>query len=43
EISDKYSIVELPEEVIENVVAIMKKAMIKGRKVTIRRFIEKAS
>jgi ATP-dependent RNA helicase DeaD len=41
EISDKYSIVELPEDVLDNVVAAMKKAMIKGRKVTIRRFIEK--
>jgi ATP-dependent RNA helicase DeaD len=41
EISDKYSIVELPEDALDNVVAAMKKAMIKGRKVTIRRFIEK--
>jgi ATP-dependent RNA helicase DeaD len=41
EIADKYSIVELPEEALDNVVAAMKKAMIKGRKVTIRRFIEK--
>jgi ATP-dependent RNA helicase DeaD len=41
EISDKYSIVELPEPVLEQVVRAMHKSMIKGRKVTVRRFVEK--
>jgi ATP-dependent RNA helicase DeaD len=41
EIADKYSIVELPEAVLEKVVETMKRSMIKGRKVTVRRFVEK--
>jgi ATP-dependent RNA helicase DeaD len=41
EISDKYSIVELPEPVLEQVVRAMHKSVIKGRKVTVRRFVEK--
>jgi ATP-dependent RNA helicase DeaD len=41
EIADKYSIVELPEGVLDQVVETMKKSMLKGRKVTVRRFIEK--
>jgi ATP-dependent RNA helicase DeaD len=40
EITDKYSVVELPAEVIEDVLAAMQKSAIKGKKVTIRRFVE---
>jgi ATP-dependent RNA helicase DeaD len=42
EISDKYSIVELPEAVLEQVVQAMKKSVIKGRKAVVRRFVEKS-
>ena len=41
EISDKYSIVELPEELLEDVVRGMKNTLIKGKKFVVRRFIEK--
>jgi len=41
EIYDKYAIVELPEEVVEDVLRAMRRSPIKGRKVTVRRFVEK--
>ncbi|HZZ44272.1 MAG TPA: DEAD/DEAH box helicase [Tepidisphaeraceae bacterium] len=40
-ISDRYSTVALPEDVLEQVVAAMGKALIKGKKVVVRRFVEK--
>jgi ATP-dependent RNA helicase DeaD len=42
EIADKYSIVELPEEALEDVLRAMRKASIRGKKVVVRRFVEKA-
>src|SRR4051812_27411299 len=42
EISDRYSIVELPEAVLEDVVRAMGKALLKGKKVVVRRFVEKS-
>ncbi len=41
EISDRYSIVELEDDVIEDVLQAMRKALIKGKKVPMRRFVEK--
>jgi ATP-dependent RNA helicase DeaD len=41
EIYDKYAIVELPADVIEDVIRAMRKSPIRGRKVTVRRFVEK--
>ncbi|MEX0746236.1 MAG: DEAD/DEAH box helicase [Phycisphaeraceae bacterium] len=41
DIADRFSIVELPEEVIEQVLRAMRRATIKGRKIQVRRFIEK--
>ena len=42
EIADKYSIVELPEGVLDQVVKAMRKSVIKGRKAVVRRFVEKS-
>ena len=41
EISDKYSLVELPDQIIDDVVRAMRNSLIKGKKVVIRRFVEK--
>jgi ATP-dependent RNA helicase DeaD len=41
EISDKYSIVDLPDQIIEDVVRAMKNSLIKGKRVVVRRFVEK--
>jgi ATP-dependent RNA helicase DeaD len=41
EIADRFSIVELPEDVIDQVIQAMRKTKIKGRKVVARRFVEK--
>ncbi|MCA1660407.1 MAG: DbpA RNA binding domain-containing protein, partial [Verrucomicrobiaceae bacterium] len=41
EISERYSIVELEEAVIEDVLQAMRKALIKGKRVMMRRFVEK--
>lgn len=41
EISDKYSLVELPEQLIDDVVRAMRNSLIKGKKVVVRRFVEK--
>jgi ATP-dependent RNA helicase DeaD len=42
EIADKYSTVELPEEALEDVIRAMRKTSIRGQKVVVRRFVEKA-
>jgi ATP-dependent RNA helicase DeaD len=41
EIQDKYSVVELPEELIDRVVKAMAKSTVKGKKASVRRFVEK--
>jgi ATP-dependent RNA helicase DeaD len=41
EIADRFSIVELPESLIDRVVHAMRKARLNGRKMAVRRFIEK--
>jgi ATP-dependent RNA helicase DeaD len=41
EISDRYSTVELPEELVEQVVQAMSKSLLKGKKVVVRLFVEK--
>jgi ATP-dependent RNA helicase DeaD len=41
EIADRFSVVELPEEVVERVIQAMRKTKIKGRKAPVRRFVEK--
>ncbi|MBA3272518.1 MAG: DEAD/DEAH box helicase [Chthoniobacterales bacterium] len=41
EISERYSIVELEEAVVEDVLQAMRKALIKGKRVMMRRFVEK--
>jgi ATP-dependent RNA helicase DeaD len=41
EIADRFSIVELPEEAIEHVIAAISNCTLKGRKVVARRFVEK--
>jgi ATP-dependent RNA helicase DeaD len=40
EIQDKYSVVELPEELIDRVVKAMAKSSVKGKKASVRRFVE---
>jgi ATP-dependent RNA helicase DeaD len=40
QIEDKYSVVELPEEWIDRVVKAMAKSTVKGKKASIRRFVE---
>lgn len=41
EISDRYSIVELPDQILDDVVRAMRNSLIKGKKVIVRRFVEK--
>jgi ATP-dependent RNA helicase DeaD len=41
EISDKYSVVELPEDLIEEALRVLKNGTIKGKKFVSRRFVEK--
>lgn len=41
EINDKYSLVQIPEQIIEDVVRSMRDCLIKGKKVVVRRFVEK--
>jgi ATP-dependent RNA helicase DeaD len=41
EIADKYTLVELPEHLVDPVVAAMSNAPIRGHKVVVRRFVEK--
>ncbi|MGB7157829.1 MAG: DEAD/DEAH box helicase [Tepidisphaeraceae bacterium] len=41
EIADRFSIVELAEEVVEDVLQAMRGALIRGKKVPVRRFVEK--
>ena len=41
DIADRFSVVELPEPVIEDVLRAMRKSLLKGKKVVIRRFVEK--
>ena len=41
EISDKYSVVELPEYLIEDALRVLKNGTIKGKKFVSRRFVEK--
>lgn len=41
EIADRHSVVELPEEAIEQVIRAMQKSVLKGKKVMVRRFVEK--
>jgi ATP-dependent RNA helicase DeaD len=41
EIADRFSVVELPEALVDRVIQAMRKTRINGRKVAVRRFIEK--
>jgi ATP-dependent RNA helicase DeaD len=41
EISDKYSVVELPETLIDDALRVLKNSTIKGKKFVSRRFVEK--
>ena len=41
EINDKYSLVQIPEQIIEDVIRSMRDCLIKGKKVVVRRFVEK--
>jgi ATP-dependent RNA helicase DeaD len=41
EIEERFSLVELPEKVVEDVLRAMRHALIKGKKVTLRRFVER--
>jgi ATP-dependent RNA helicase DeaD len=41
EISDKYSVVELPDTLIEDALRVLKNSTIKGKKFVSRRFVEK--
>jgi ATP-dependent RNA helicase DeaD len=41
EISDKYSLVEVPEQLLDDVVRQAQNTLIKGKKVVVRRFVEK--
>ena len=41
EIADRFSIVELPESLVDRVVHAMRKARLNGRKMAVRRFIDK--
>ena len=42
EIADRFSIVELAEDVVDDVVQAMRTALIRGKKVPVRRFVEKS-
>ena len=41
EIADRFSIVELPEELIDQVITAIANCKLKGRKVAARRFVER--
>ena len=41
EINDKYSLVQVPEQIIDDVIRSMRDCTIKGKKVVVRRFVEK--
>jgi ATP-dependent RNA helicase DeaD len=41
EISDKYSVVELPESLIDEALRVLKNGTLKGKKFVSRRFVEK--
>ena len=41
EIADRFSIVELAEDVVDDVIQSMRTALIRGKKVPVRRFVEK--
>jgi ATP-dependent RNA helicase DeaD len=43
EISDKYSLVEVPEQLLDEVVRAMQNTLVKGKRVVVRRFVEKAA
>ncbi len=43
EINDKYSLVEVPEQLLEQIVRETQNTLIKGKKVVVRRFVEKAA
>src|SRR6202020_2465602 len=43
EICDKYSLVEVPEQLLDEVVRTMQNTLIKGKKVVVRRFVEKGA
>jgi len=43
EISDKYSVVEIPEQLLDEVVRAMQNTLVKGKRVVVRRFVEKAA
>ncbi len=43
EISDKYSVVELPDTLIEDALRVLKNSTIKGKKFVSRRFVEKTN
>ncbi len=41
EISDRYSLIEVPETVFDEALRAMRNALVKGKKVAARRFVEK--
>jgi ATP-dependent RNA helicase DeaD len=43
EVADRFSIVDLPEELVEPVIKAMAKSAIRGRKSAVRRFVKKQS
>ncbi|HEX5631956.1 MAG TPA: DbpA RNA binding domain-containing protein, partial [Gemmatimonadales bacterium] len=42
EVADRYSIVELPEDLVDRVVTALRKTTIKGKKQTVRRDLAQA-
>jgi ATP-dependent RNA helicase DeaD len=40
-ITDRFSVVEIPEPLVDRVVHAMRKLRLNGRKVAVRRFVEK--
>ena len=43
EICDKYSLIEIPEQLLDEVVRAMQNTLIKGKRVVVRRFVEKTA
>jgi len=41
EIADKYSLIELPESLVDEAIRVMRNGLIKGKKPIVRRFVEK--
>jgi ATP-dependent RNA helicase DeaD len=41
EIEERFSLVELPEDRVDDILLAMRKTLIKGKKVAIRRFVER--